>query len=185
MLLRRIRLCALLCLFCGAAMVSSARAQDRSRSFDTAMSLGETISWLEKRLSLVRRVASSDSRYVRRVETRVVRAKDCSLSYTSEVETNNSSEPLSPGSQTRELWTLDLRGLNPWSVGEMGDGEVWFAASDNARNAIATSIFSGDRLRARYGNRKVGKFWARDVADAQEVAAGLRHAIELCREKER
>jgi hypothetical protein len=90
----------------------------------------------------------------------------------------------SAGYQTRELWVLDLAGLDPARVSAHPQGQVWFWSDGRTRDAIRRSTFGRDeRLQSVSGNRAMGHFWARDAAAAEQLAAALRHAVGLCRQQ--
>lgn len=186
------------CLLCAAGLASRAPAQkdggqDAGRAFDPGMSLEETVAWLGRQLTHVTRVRSADGKYVRRVETRLVKAKGCTLSYsiTSDFDSGSAvgsaDVAASNVSQTRELWTLDLSGLAPETVrvAEVPGVErrVWFGAAEASRNAIKTSVFRNERLSSTHNNRNFGHFYVRDEPALPQAAAALSHAAQLCREK--
>lgn len=157
-------------------------AQDRGRPFDASMTLEGVVEWVGRRLVYSRREAQPDSLYVRRVETRLAKAKGCTLSYWSTAETEG-PDPVAQGYQSRELWTLDLRGLDPASIHGQASGQVSFRATGTIRNSIHTVVYQRDTIFATHGNRRAGRFTVRDHADAEEVATALRHAVNLCRQK--
>ena len=174
------RLCAA-CLLGAASTLSSGHAQSERRSFDADMTLEETVKWVGQRLPNARRDISPDRKDVWRVETRLVKARGCTLNYWSTTEAEG-ADPVSPGYQKRELWTLDLRGLDAARINGLPSGQVWFWASRASRDSIRTVVYQNGTVVTRHGNRKMGHFTARDQADAEEIAAALRHAVELCQQ---
>jgi hypothetical protein len=159
-----------------------AQGQTKAKAFDQAMSLDETMAWLGKQLTLQRSFAPSIGSSAWTRSTRLIKAKGCTLSFWSTIETDG-LEPASPGYVSRELWTLNLAGLDPARIRGLGVGQVWFWAEGNVYNAIRTNIFNRDlRLLGVRGNRAMGHFWVRDERDAIEVSTGLRHAVDLCRQ---
>jgi hypothetical protein len=169
------------CLLGVASALVSAVAQDKGQPFDADLTLEETVKWVGRHLHTDRRDASPDRTRVWRVETRPVKAEGCTLSYWSTTETDG-ADPVSPGYQRRELWTLDLRGLDAASINGMGSGRVGFKAADTSRNAIRTVVYQRERPFTTYGNRRTGTFSVRDEASAEEMVAALQHAVKLCRQ---
>ncbi len=175
----------LLCLsfLCVLGAFSFAHGQGRDQAFDSAMSLEETMTWLGKQLTQQHSAVSPDGKYVWNRGTRLIKAKGCTLSYWSTTETDG-LDPVSAGYGTRELWTLNLSGLDPARFNGSPSGQVWFWAVGDTRNAIRKSIFNrADKLEAVTVNGAMGHFWVRTPADSEKVAAGLKHAVELCRQR--
>jgi hypothetical protein len=170
-----------LCLLGVAGALVSVGAQEKGQPFDARMTLEETVKWVGRHLFTDRRDASSDRTRVWRVETRPVKAEGCTLSYWSTTETDG-DDPVSLGYQRRELWTLNLRGLDAASIKVLAPGQVWFKASDTSRNAIGTFVYQKERVYSSYGNRRMGKFSVRDEAAAAEMVAALQHAVKLCQQ---
>lgn len=165
-----------------------ARAQNKEQVFNPPMSLEQTLVWLNKQLTHVKTVTSNDGKTVRRLETRLVKAKECTLSYSSASESDAGIDPTSASSELRELWTLNLSGLDPTGINVVAsthgtEGRVLFKAADTSRNTIRTSTFKNDRLLTTRNNRSFGYFSVRDEKMLTEVAEGLRHAVELCRQR--
>jgi hypothetical protein len=173
---------------CAAGAVSPGRAQDKDW-FDAGTSLEQTVAWLGRQLTHVRRVASANGKYVRRYETRQVKAKGCTLIYTTSTQTDNASLDTATGAtEYREVWHLDLSGLDPSRISVVdsvagAEKVVWFRSAPGARNAIRSSAYHNDMLRATYSNKRFGKFSVRDERLLPQVAAALAHAVELCRER--
>ena len=181
MRLRRLLLSGVACAVCAAWAVAPARAQ--SAPFDPKMSLEETLAWLGKQITRWRSTASPDGKYVRREGLGSVKAKGCSLGYivTRETESRDPVTPTSPTYQTREVWSLDLSRLDPESI-RARDAHVRFTAAPDARNAIRVTVFGQARPSGSANDNWVS-LAVRDGADAGEVAAGLKHAVELCRQR--
>ncbi len=86
----------------------------------------------------------------------------------------------------RELWAVDLSGLEPRSVNAQARGRVAFFAAGAERGVINTSVFNkhgagADHLTVRR-NRHMGTFTV-DEKKAAQVAEAMRHAVALCRER--
>ena len=145
------------------------------------MLLEEVIEWLGGQLTNTCSDAFPDREYVLHRDTRLIKAKGCTLSYWSMTEIDRYSSVC--GYQKREIWTLDLHGLDPARVNGLASGQVWFRAAGTSRNAIRTLVYRSDTIVTAYGNRKMGHFSVRDKVDPAEVAAGLRHAVELCQQR--
>lgn len=166
-------------------LACAARAQEKRETFDPSMSVGETVAWLGRQLGGSRKVASADGRFRQHVTVRVVEAKGCSLSYVSESQSESSgiSDPTAAGARVRELWTIDLAGLDPEMVRPAGPARVLFNADGAKQDAIRTNVFreqsGADQLTVR-GNRRASFFVVADKK-AEEVAEALRHAVALCR----
>ena len=170
-----------LCCLCVLEVFSLVHGQGRDQSFNLSMSLEETMVWLGKQLKQQRSEVSHDGRYVWSRGTRLIEAKGCTLSYWSTIETDG-LEPVSPGYRVRELWTLDLGGLDPARINAQPNGRVWFWAMGDTRNAIRKSNFNReDRLNSATYNAAMGNFWVRDKVKAESVASALKHAVDLCR----
>ncbi|MFL6334404.1 MAG: hypothetical protein ACJ754_13905 [Pyrinomonadaceae bacterium] len=153
----------------------------KTEFFDEGMTLGEAVKWLGRRLPNVRRDASEDLKRVWRVETRLVKAEGRALSYRSTTE-EEGADPSRPGYRKQELWTLDLRGLDPLQVNEVASGQVFFMSAGDTGDSIRTAVYSDETLLATYHNRRMGHFTARDEASARELAAALRRVVGLCRQ---
>lgn len=168
--------------FCLTLNFRPATGQTRTKAFDRAMTLEETMTWLGKQLNLERSFAPSSNGSAWNRGTHLIKAKGCTLSFWSTMQTDG-LEPGSVGYATRELWTLNLAGLDPARVRGLPQGQVWFWAVGDVYNSIRTSIFNREnRLQAVRGNRAMGYFWVRDEKDAIEMATALSHAVELCRQ---
>jgi hypothetical protein len=185
-------LCAV-CVLCAAGLAPPARAQVKTDVFDPSMNLEETVDWLGRQLTHVTNVATTNAfngRFVRRLETRLVRAKGCSLSYsfTSDSE-NYATDSAAAVKETREIWTLDLTGLDPSRINVIAvagrEKAIWFYASPESRNAIRTSEFREDKFSATHFNRPYGRFSVRDEAVLPDAARAFGHAVELCRQQKR
>jgi hypothetical protein len=59
---------------------------------------------------------------------------------------------------------------------------VWFMAAPAARNAIRTSGLQNQRYSTTTYNKIFGYFSVRDEKMLTQAAAGLIHAVELCRQ---
>lgn len=178
------------CVLCllSAAVSGGASAQDKRKDFDPAMSLEETVAWLGKQLNHSWTENSDTVGVTRRLSTRGVKAKGCTLSYLSVTQTEGyttaAADPFV--NETRELWAVDLSGLDPWRVNPMARGRVFFGAANTDRDVISTSVFRAlnsqpVHLTARR-NRRSGYFMVDEKQTAQ-VAEALRHAVVLCRER--
>lgn len=173
-------LCALW-LACAACVVNSARAQDKGKAFDPSMSLEETVAWLGKQLNHSWTQTSAGGRLRRHTLTKVVKAEGCTLSYVSETQSDSGvGEPVNAADQVRELWTVDLSGLDPWMIRSAPQGRVLFTSAGTKRDVIRTSAFNSQPSRTARHNRRTGALTV-DEKIAAEVAAGLKHAAELCR----
>lgn len=167
---------------CLTLSLQNATGQTKTKPFDPAMTLEETMTWLGKRLKLERSFVPSSNHSAWNRGTHLIKAKGCTLSFWSTTQTEG-LEPGSVGYGSRELWTLNLAGLDPARVRGLPQGQVWFWAVGDEYNSIRTSIFNREnRLQAVRGNRAMGYFWVRDERDAIEVATALSHAVESCRQ---
>ncbi len=177
---RRLFLSCAFCI-CVAGAASSARGQ--GTAFDPKMSLEETLAWLGKHLTHQDSVASTDGKYIKSVGISLVKAKGCTLSYsiTRETEALDRVSPVSSGYQVRERWVLDLSALNPTMIGA-DSGRVHFMAAAWSHDAIRTTIFRNEKF-SGYTQKKSGYLSVPEKVAPEEVAAGLRHAIELCRQR--
>ncbi len=175
----------LLCLsfLCVLGAFSFSHGQRRDQAFDPGMSLEETMAWLGKQLTQQHSSVSYDGQSVRNRGTRLVQAKGCTLTYWSMIEMEG-LDPVSPSYRVRELWTLNLSGLDAARINAQPNGRVWFWALGDSRNAIRKSNFNReDRLNSVTLSAAMGNFWVRDAAHAEEVAAALKHAVDLCRQR--
>jgi hypothetical protein len=183
---RRVFLLCSVCIICVAGLVPHAHAQSKDEAFDPSLSLEQTVAWLGQQLTHVASVASSDGKYVRRLETRLVKAKECTLSYSITTESESRVAAEASISQVREIWTLDLSGLDPASVNVVGtpgvEQRVWFRAAPGSRNAIRTSRLQNQLYSTTISNRAFGHFSVRDEKLLAKTAAGLSHAVHLCRQ---
>ncbi len=170
-------------IFCVVGCVALAQGQGRNLTFNSAMSLEETLAWLSKQLTYQHSVASPDSKYVRRLGGNLGKAKGCKLSYTSTIRTDG-GDSASPGYEIREVWALDLSGLDPTKVmTDKSSQVVHFSAVDSSPDAIRSTVFRNEKVSAS-GKKGAGYFQVPEKVSTVEVAAGLKHAIELCRQKE-
>ena len=179
---RRVLLLCSLCFLWVAGAFSFAHGQDRDQAFDPVMSLEETMDWLGKQLTHQHSVVSPDGKSVWQRGTRLVKAKGCTLSYWATIQTDG-LEPVSPSYQRRELWVLDLSDLDPETILSGASGRVSFTAAASARDAIRTSVFRNETSLSAYSNKRWGYFSVREKVATEDVAAGLRHAVELCRQR--
>jgi hypothetical protein len=86
-------------------------------------------------------------------------------------------------SQTRELWAVDLSGLDPRTIRAMTAGRVYFTTAGTKQDVIRTNVFRNQAGVTAYHNRQRGSITVGDKK-AAEVAEGLRHAVELCRQQQ-
>ena len=169
------------CFLCVLGVFSFAQGQGRDQAFNPAMSLEETMTWLGKQLTQQQSNVSSNGQSVWNRGTQFVQAKGCTLTYWSTIETDG-LDPVSPGYKVRELWTLNLSGLDPARINAQPNGRVWFWAMGDTRNAIRKSNFNRqDRLDSVTYNAAMGNFWVGDKVKAESVASALKHAVDLCR----
>ena len=127
-------------------------------------------------------VASTGGKYIKSAGISLVKAKACTLSYsiTRETEALDRVSPVSSGYQVRERWVLDLSGLNPRMI-EADSERVHFMAAASSHDAIRTTIFRNEKF-SGYTEKKSGYVSVPEKVAPAEVAAALRHAIELCRQ---
>ena len=175
-----VALCAL-CVLWAAGGAEFARAQDKGKAFDPAMSLEETLAWLGGQLNQTRTEVFGNGQHRRQLRTQFVSAKGCALSYWSTSATELADPTLT--SQTRELWTVDLSGLDPRMVRAMTAGRVYFTTAGTKQDVIRTSVFHNQQSGMARHNRQRGSIMVGDKK-AAEVAEGLRHAVELCRQQQ-
>lgn len=168
--------------------LAPAAAQRGETPFDPSMTLEQTVKWVGRQLTHTRRLMT-DSGYTRRYETSLVRARGCELSYwkTNEAER---AETAVTSLGMRELWKLDLSGLDPARVRALPAGRgyeatVRFNSDGTTRDAIRVITYHGDSIISTRSNAKYGQFSVRDEKALDEVAAGLRHAVVLCRQGRR
>ena len=161
---RRALLICNVCLLCVAGIFSSARGQSGGQAFNPGMSLEETVTWLGKQLTHQKTVVSRDGKSQWHRGTSLVKAKGCTLSYWSTLETEDTQtwDAVSPGSQTRELWVLNLSGLDPDKIRVGASNRIRFEAAASSRYAIRTTLFKplfhNDRDVSEYSNKRSGYF---------------------------
>jgi hypothetical protein len=171
-------------IYCVAGSLAPARGQDDARrAFDPSLSLEETVAWLGRQLTHQTSAASPDGKFVRRSVGSLAKSKGCRLSYTSVLQ-RDWFDSTSTVRQEREVWALALSGLDPETVVALPQGQIRFAAADSSPDAILVTIFRNEKFLTS-GRREHGYFSLPVKAPAAEVVAGLRHAIGLCRQKER
>ncbi len=146
------------------------------------MSLEQTVAWLGKHLTDQHSVVSPDGKSVWSRGVRLVKAKGCTLSYWTTLQTDG-SDPVTPGSQVRELWTLDLSSLDADSILASMSDQVRFEAAASSRNAIRTTVFHKETSLSSYSNKKWGYLPVSSKVTAEDLAAGLKHCVELCRQR--
>jgi hypothetical protein len=178
---RRLLVSCAVCILCVAGAGPSARSQ--GTAFDPKMTLEQTLAWLGKQLTHQQSVISHDKKFINTDGISLVKAKGCTLSYiiTQEKEELNPVSPVSPGYQLRERWVLDLSALDPERIMAAQPGRVHFAAANSSREAIRTTVLYSAAPTV-YGNKKWGAFSVGEKVAAEDVAAGLRHAVKLCRQ---
>ena len=173
-------LCAL-CALWAAGGAEVARAQSREKAFDPSMSLEETMAWLGGQLNQTRTEVFGNGQHRRQLRTQFISAEGCALSYWSTSATELADPTLT--SQTRELWTVDLSGLDPRMVRAMTAGRVHFTTAGEKQDVIRTSVFHNQKSGMAHHNRQRGSIMVGDKK-AAEVAEGLRHAVGLCRQRQ-
>lgn len=189
-----------------------AQTQNKSETLGPNASLPETLDWLKAHIPYSHVAPINKERSVlQRQAIGHLKAQGCTLTYDITTETLDPASTgvdRTGSAFERQRWEIKLKGLNPRMIKvepPKGDGpaRIVFSSFDPRDPDLLSKIEPGkpfvapvvpnktiwhsDRngdYRVRNGEGFVswGSFYVRDEMKGQEIAAALKHAIELCRQ---
>jgi hypothetical protein len=183
---------------CFVLNIKTVQPQSKKESLPPNASITETIAWLKSNIPYSYVLPTTGNSDVRRWTIGGLKSKDCKLSYDITIQS------MDPGNNyfQRQLWQVDLAGLNPQMIGvkpatkqepvrieftsfDPKDPELVRQAQANGGvtivkgKAIWQSLRQDNQL-VREGFETRASFFTKDEERARELAAALKRGIELC-----
>jgi hypothetical protein len=186
---------------CFVLNIKVAQPQSKKESLRPDAPISETMAWLKSHIPYTYMLPTASNGEVQRWTIGGLHSKGCKLSYDITIQTLGSDT----GFQ-RQLWEVDLAGLNPQMIRiqpatKDDPARIEFTSFDwkefirqaQANGGVVMMVERGnaiwqnlrqDNHFVREGFESRASFFTRNEERARELAAALKRGIELCRQKQ-